>query len=155
METKSNICTKMLTFEFWCLTPKLTICHLRSATHPENQASPPGGCERISFAAASANDRALAYPYPPNQAKPPGQTILHGHPGMELHFDCPQPGKQFWLDFIIMGRRAFLLPVLERQYQRRYATGSVKLPDILSSMPSGPSRALCQCPSAPPRYETL
>jgi pimeloyl-ACP methyl ester carboxylesterase len=83
--------------------------------------------EKISFAAAYGNERVLGYLYLPKSATPPYQTILYAHPGMSLRLPSPQPGEELLFEFLIKSGRAFLLPVLKGQYQRRYATGSAGL----------------------------
>ena len=78
--------------------------------------------EKVSFAATYGGERILAYLYIPKGATPPYQTIIYAHAGMSLRLPSPQPAEERLFDFIVKGGRAFLLPVLKGQYQRRYAT---------------------------------
>jgi serine/threonine protein kinase/formylglycine-generating enzyme required for sulfatase activity/pimeloyl-ACP methyl ester carboxylesterase len=77
--------------------------------------------EKISFAAAYGNERVLGYLYIPKHATPPYQTILYADPGMSTRLPSPQPAQEHFFDFLVKSGRAFLLPVLKGQYQRRYA----------------------------------
>jgi pimeloyl-ACP methyl ester carboxylesterase len=77
--------------------------------------------EKVSFAAAYGNERVLGYLYLPKHATPPYQTIIYAHPGMAFRLPSPQPGEEHFFDFLVKSGRAFLLPVLKGQYQRRYA----------------------------------
>jgi formylglycine-generating enzyme required for sulfatase activity/predicted esterase len=77
--------------------------------------------EKISFAAAYGNERVLGYLYIPKHATPPYQTILYAEPGMSFRFPSPQPAEEYFFDFLVKSGRAFLLPVLKGQYQRRSA----------------------------------
>ena len=77
--------------------------------------------EKVSFAAAYGNERVLGYFYLPKHAAPPYQTIIYAHPGMAFRLSSPQPGEEHFFDFLVKSGRAFLLPVLKGQYQRRYA----------------------------------
>ena len=77
--------------------------------------------EKVSFAAAYGNERVAGYLYTPKHASPPYQTILYAHPGMALRLPSPQPGEEHTFDFLVKGGRAFFLPVLKGQYQRRFA----------------------------------
>jgi eukaryotic-like serine/threonine-protein kinase len=81
--------------------------------------------EKISFAAAYGSERIPAYLYVPKHAAPPYQAILYAHPGMAFRLPSPQPGEELLFDFIVKSGRALLLPVLNGQYQRRYATPPV------------------------------
>ena len=83
--------------------------------------------EKVSFAAAYGNERVLGYLYLPKHATPPYQTILYAHPGMAIRLPSPQPGEELLFDFLVKSGRAFLLPVLKGQYQRRYAAASAGL----------------------------
>jgi serine/threonine protein kinase len=78
--------------------------------------------EKVSFAAAYANERVTGYLYIPKYARPPYQTIIYAHPGMAFRLLSPEPGEEFMFDFIVRSGRAFLLPVLKGQYHRRYTT---------------------------------
>jgi serine/threonine protein kinase len=77
--------------------------------------------EKISFAAAYGNERVLGYLYIPKHATPPYQTILYADPGMSTRLPSPQPAQEHFFDFLVKSGRAFLLPVLKGQYQRRFA----------------------------------
>jgi pimeloyl-ACP methyl ester carboxylesterase len=81
--------------------------------------------EKISFAAAYGNERVLGYLYIPKHATPPYQTIIYADPGMSFRFPSPQPAQAYFFDFLIKSGRAFLIPVLKGQYQRKSATPSV------------------------------
>jgi eukaryotic-like serine/threonine-protein kinase len=76
--------------------------------------------EKVSFTAAYGGERVLGYLYLPKRAAPPYQTIVYAHPGMAGRLPSPQPGEERFFDFLVKGGRAFLLPVLKGQYQRRY-----------------------------------
>ena len=77
--------------------------------------------ERVAFASPEGNERVSAYLYVPRNARPPYQAVIYAHPGMSLRLPSPQPGEQLLFDFVVKSGRAFLLPVLKGQYQRRYA----------------------------------
>jgi eukaryotic-like serine/threonine-protein kinase len=78
--------------------------------------------EKISFAAAYGNERVPGYLYIPKHATPPYQTIIYVSPSMAYWFPSPQPMEEHIFEFIIKSGRAFLLPVVKGNYQRRYAT---------------------------------
>ncbi|MBZ5536860.1 MAG: protein kinase [Acidobacteriia bacterium] len=77
--------------------------------------------EKVSFAAPYGNERVSGYLYLPKHVPPPYQTIIYAHPGMAFRLPSPQPGEERFFDFVVKSGRAFLLPVLKGQYQRRYA----------------------------------
>ncbi|MDZ7636791.1 MAG: protein kinase [Bryobacterales bacterium] len=75
--------------------------------------------EKISFAAGYGKERVYGYFYIPKGAAPPYQTILYAHPGMAFRLPHPEPAEEHFFDFLIKSGRAFFLPVLKGQYQRR------------------------------------
>jgi formylglycine-generating enzyme required for sulfatase activity/dienelactone hydrolase/predicted Ser/Thr protein kinase len=80
--------------------------------------------ERVSFAAAYGDERVLGYLYLPKHATPPYQTIIYADPGMSTRLSSPEPAQERMFDFLVKSGRAFLLPVLKGQYQRRHATSA-------------------------------
>ncbi len=80
--------------------------------------------EKISFAAAYGDERVFGYFYIPKRRTPPYQTIIYAEPGMSFRFRSPQPAQECFFSFLLKSGRAFLLPVLKGQYQRRYATAA-------------------------------
>jgi formylglycine-generating enzyme required for sulfatase activity len=76
--------------------------------------------EKVSFAAAYGNERVLGYLYMPKHATAPYQTIIYGHPGMAFRLTSPEPAEEHFFAFLIKSGRAFFVPVLKGQYQRRY-----------------------------------
>jgi formylglycine-generating enzyme required for sulfatase activity/predicted Ser/Thr protein kinase/pimeloyl-ACP methyl ester carboxylesterase len=80
--------------------------------------------EKVSFAAAYGDERVLGYLYIPKHATSPYQTILYVDPGMSTRLPLPEPAQERMFDFIVKSGRAFLMPVLKGQYQRRYATSA-------------------------------
>ncbi len=80
--------------------------------------------EKVSFAAAYGDERVLGYLYLPKHATAPYQTILYADPGMSTRLPSPQPAQERMFDFLVKSGRAFLLPVLKGQYQRRHATSA-------------------------------
>jgi eukaryotic-like serine/threonine-protein kinase len=77
--------------------------------------------EKVSFSAPSGGERVLGYLYIPKRATPPYQTIIYAHAGSAFRLSSPQPWEERYFDFVVKSGRAFLLPVLKGQYQRRYA----------------------------------
>ena len=80
--------------------------------------------EKVSFAAVYGDERVLGYLYIPKHATPPYQAILYADPGMSNRLPSPQPAQERMFDFLVKSGRAFLLPVLKGQYQRRHATSA-------------------------------
>jgi len=80
--------------------------------------------EKVSFAAVYGDERVLGYLYIPKHATPPYQTILYADPGMSTRLPSPQPAQERMFDFLVKSGRAFLMPVLKGQYQRRHATSA-------------------------------
>ena len=80
--------------------------------------------EKVSFAAAYGDERVLGYLYIPKHATPPYQTILYADPGMSTRLPSPQLAQERMFDFLVKSGRAFLMPVLKGQYQRRHATSA-------------------------------
>jgi serine/threonine protein kinase len=78
--------------------------------------------EKVSFAAAYGDERVYGYFYIPKAGTPPYQTIIYAEPGMSFRFRSPQPAQEYLFSFLVKSGRAFLLPVLKGQYQRRYVT---------------------------------
>jgi eukaryotic-like serine/threonine-protein kinase len=78
--------------------------------------------EKLSFATAYGNERVAGYLYLPKHATPPYQTIIYAHPGMSTRLPSLQPAEERFFDFLVKSGRAFLVPVLKGQYQRRYVT---------------------------------
>ena len=75
--------------------------------------------EKISFAAGYGNERVPGYLYLPKRGMPPYQTIVFASPSYAYRLPSPPLGN--WCDAIIKSGRAFLIPVLNGHYQRRYA----------------------------------
>ncbi len=78
--------------------------------------------EKVSFAAVYGNERVSGYLYIPRHRSPPYQTIIYAHPGMGTRLPSLEPAEEHFFDFLVKSGRAFLVPVLKGQYQRRYAT---------------------------------
>jgi serine/threonine protein kinase/formylglycine-generating enzyme required for sulfatase activity/dienelactone hydrolase len=75
--------------------------------------------ERITFDAAYANERVIAYLYLPNGAKPPYQTIVW-HPGDEAR-DSPwdEKARRQEMTAILQSGRAVIVPFYKGTYERR------------------------------------
>jgi len=80
--------------------------------------------EKISFAAAYGDERVLGYLYIPKHATSPYQTIIYADPGISTRLPSPEPAQERMFDFLVKSGRAFLMPVLKGQYQRRHATSA-------------------------------
>jgi eukaryotic-like serine/threonine-protein kinase len=81
--------------------------------------------EKVSFAAAYANERVSGYFYIPKHATPPYQTIVYADTGRSTRLPSPAPAEEHWYEFLPRGGRACLVPVLKGHYQRRFATPAV------------------------------
>ena len=80
--------------------------------------------EKVSFSAGYGNERVYGYLYIPKHVTPPYQAIIYAHPGMAFRLPAPQPAEERFFEFLVKNGRAFLLPVLRAQYQRRQAIQS-------------------------------
>ncbi|MBK5294028.1 MAG: SUMF1/EgtB/PvdO family nonheme iron enzyme [Acidobacteriia bacterium] len=75
--------------------------------------------EKITFNAAYANERVIAYLYLPKNAKPPYQTVVHFPAGFAPMMDKMDSLSLHWIRFIVQSGRALLYPVYKGTYERR------------------------------------
>jgi formylglycine-generating enzyme required for sulfatase activity/predicted esterase len=93
---------------------------LNALSEGTDQDTPAWRREKVTFAAAYENERITGYLYIPKRAVPPYQAVIYGNPGMAFRLASPQPAEERFFEFLVKSGRAFLLPVLKGQYQRRY-----------------------------------
>jgi predicted esterase len=86
--------------------------------------------EKITFNAAYANERVIAYLFLPRNASPPYQTVIW-FPGIyaQTFKSSDNLGLTFYFDFLPRSGRAVLYPIYKDMYERRVASGS-GLPNV-------------------------
>ncbi len=77
--------------------------------------------EKVSFAAAYANERVGGYLYIPKHVRPPYQTVIYAASSLALWLPSLGPLEEHFFDFIMKSGRALLVPIVKGYYQRRYA----------------------------------
>jgi dienelactone hydrolase len=91
---------------------------LEAKIESEDDRSPYWRRQRITFNAAYANERVIAYLYLPKSASPPYQTILLFPGSYAQRFHAFEDSQLYAVDFLIKSGRALMFPEYKNTYER-------------------------------------